>query len=124
MKRLLAGLTLCTAIGALSGCYYDPGYSYVRSNAYAGDVYYGAATTVYSDGDYYGGAYPSYWYPGYDCCYGGGINVWYGRGYYRGRPGYWGHGYGGRGGYVGHGGNWHGGGGHWSGGHGGGWHGR
>ncbi|HEX7815686.1 hypothetical protein [Dyella sp.] len=123
MKRLLAGLLLVAATAGLSGCYYDPGYSYVRGGSSAGDAYYGSGgSVVYDDGGYY----PGYWYPSYGyggCCYGPGINVWYGHTYYRGYrgggPGYW---HGGRGGWYGHGGgNWHGGG-HWSGGHGGGGH--
>ncbi len=41
MKRLLASLALIAAVSALSGCYYDPGYSYVRGSGYCGDAYYG-----------------------------------------------------------------------------------
>jgi len=129
MKRLLAGLTLVAATAALSGCYYDPGYSYVRSSTYVGDAYYGSGggTVVYDDG--YAPAYPSYYGGGYyGCCYAppvtvGISGVWYGGGsrwhdrggrYYRGGGGGW------------RGGNWSGHRGSWSGGHGGHWsgHGR
>ena len=101
MKRLLASLILTTAMVALSGCYIDPGYSYVRQNGYQGDAYYGRGVRVYDDGyyyaapvygGYYGGGY------GYGCCYAPGVTlgisgVWYGDSYYRGgRNGYRGHG--------------------------------
>ena len=97
MKRLLASLILTTAMVALSGCYIDPGYSYVRQNGYQGDAYYGRGVRVYDDGyyyaapvygGYYGGGY------GYGCCYAPGVTlgisgVWYGDSYYRGgRNGY------------------------------------
>lgn len=97
MKRILARLVLLAGIVALSGCYYDPGYGYVRSSSYSGDVYYGQAAPVYQ-----GGYYP-YDYGYYGCCGVGIIGGWYGgyggpryygggRGYYPGRYGY---GYGG-----------------------------
>lgn len=122
MKRLLAGLTLVAATAALSGCYYDPGYSYVRSSTYVGDAYYGSGRTVVYDDGYYAPAYPTY-YSGYGCCYAppvtvGISGVWYGGSrwhdhggrYYRGgnyRGGNW---------SGGHRGNWGGGrGGHWNG---------
>jgi hypothetical protein len=122
MKRVLAGLALAVATAALSGCYYDPGYSYVRPVATGGgDAYYGTGVT-YSGGYYPGYYYPSYGY--YGCCYGPAVSIGIG-GYYGGYRGY----YGGRGYYRG-GGYYHGGGnyyrggrGNWSGGHGGGGHG-
>ena len=124
MKRKISLLGMVVAAVSLSGCYYDPGYSYVRGG-YGGDAYYGRATTVYDDGY---AAYPyDYGYGGY-YGYPGGVSVgvgtvWYGGGYrhrgYRDWP---------RGGYRG---GWHGGyhGGGYHGGHGwggrgpGGWHG-
>ena len=87
MKRLLAGLMLCGAVATLSGCYYDPGYSYVRSSAYVGDAYYGSGSTVVYDDGYYGGV-PGYWYPGYG--YGYGYPYGYGYGYGYGPYGYYG----------------------------------
>ena len=65
MKHLAAGLVLCAATAALSGCYVDPGYSYVRQTPYQGDVYYGQGTRVYDDGYYVAPAYPAYGYPAY-----------------------------------------------------------
>jgi hypothetical protein len=124
MKRVLAGLVLVAATATLSGCYYDPGYSYVRPVATTGggDAYYGTGVTY--DSGYYaapGYYYPSYGYYGYGCCYGPAVSIgiggWYGGGYYRGgyyRGGYYGHGY-----YRGGGSNYRGGHGSWSGGHGG-----
>jgi hypothetical protein len=103
MKRLLAGLILSTAVLVLSGCYIDPGYSYVRPGGYQGDVYYGRGVTTYDDGYYavpaYGGYYPGYYGYGYGCCYAPGVSlgigsVWYGGSYYRGGRGYRGHGHG------------------------------
>lgn len=119
MKRLLCGIVLVVLAGLLSGCYYDPGYSYVRGNGYVGPAYYGytydngyyVAPTWY-DGWYgnYGYGYGGYGY--YGCCYAR-------HGWYRG-----GRGYRYRGGHAPRGGgHWsgHAGGGHWSGGdHGGG----
>lgn len=108
LKRVLAGLTLAGVTCLLSSCYVAPDYSYVRSNGYVGDAYYGSGPAVVYDYPYYGypyGYYGSWGY--YGCCYGGR--------YDHGR--YWGHG-----GHDWHGGGhgWHGGGGHgWSGGHGG-----
>ncbi|WP_266171824.1 hypothetical protein [Dyella subtropica] len=86
MKRLLAGLTLAAVTAVLSGCYYDPGYSYVRSSAYVGDAYYGRGTVVYDDGYYAPGYYgyaPGYYGGYYDCCYAPPVSVgiggiWYG----------------------------------------------
>lgn len=125
MKRLLASLALITAAAVLSGCYYDPGYRYVRHSGYGGDAYYGQgdgayyAAPGYYDG-YYGGGYYDNGY--YGCCYAPGVSVgissgWYGgsrdHGYqdYRGSRDYRGSGY--RGGhddhrsdYRGHGGNY------------------
>lgn len=94
MKRLMAGIALLIGTAALSGCYYDPGYSYVRSAGYQGDAYYGdGGGTVYDDGyapGYY--ASPGYYGSGYYGGYAPGVNVdigtvWYSgsRGRYRGR---------------------------------------
>lgn len=71
MRWLSSGLVMAGAAAILSGCYYDPGYSYVRSNGYGGDAYYGQRTVVYQggydvtpgygyDGGYYGGGYYGY----------------------------------------------------------------
>jgi hypothetical protein len=66
MKRVLACVGLFAAFAALSGCYYDPGYSYVRSSSSSGGAYYGEgggayyAQPAYTDGyydDYYGSSY-------------------------------------------------------------------
>jgi len=123
MKRLLAGLVLIAAAAALSGCYYDPGYSYVRNSGYGGDAYYGqGGGGYYVAPSYYGGYYGNGYYGGgyYGCCYAPGVSIgissgWYGGPRYRhvGHPVY-------RGGYRGHGdyrpgrppsgGGWHGGG--------------
>ncbi len=83
MKRLLASLALMAAAAALSGCYYDPGYSYVRSSRYAGDAYYGRGSDGYYvapgyyDGyygsGYYGNAYYGNGYHG--CCYGPALGI-------------------------------------------------
>ena len=106
MKRLLAGLALIAAAATLSGCYYDPGY--VRSAGYGG-AYYTQAAPVYDNGyyapGYYDGGYYGYnGYGYYGCCYGPGVNLWYGGpGYYRG-----GYGYRGYRGYRGSGGHWQG----------------
>jgi hypothetical protein len=89
MKRRIAILGLVAAV-SLSGCYYDPGYSYVRNNGYQGDVYYGRSAPVYDDGYY--GAPGYYGYGG--CCYGYGYGyapgvsigisrTWYGGARYR-----------------------------------------
>jgi hypothetical protein len=82
MKRLLCGFVLVALAALLSGCYYDPGYSYVRATPYAGPAYYGNGV-VYDDGYYVGPV----WYDGwYDCCYAPGVTiggVWYGHGGYR-----------------------------------------
>lgn len=115
MKRLMASFVLIAAAAALSGCYYDPGYSYVRGTGYSGDAYYGQGNAYYVAPGYYDGYYGSGYY-GYGCCYSPGVSIgWYGgpryrsyrgHGYYRG--GY--HGSGGyhggyHGGYQGHGGH-------------------
>lgn len=121
MRRLVLGTALLVGAVSLSGCYYDPGYSYVRGNGYVGDAYYGSGSTVVYDNGYYAPGY----YGGYGCCYSPGVvvgGVWY-RDRYRyhdgwyGRPGGW-RGPGGRG-------DWHGpppryGAGPWRGGNGGG----
>lgn len=75
MKRMLAGLALVLGTAALSGCYYDPGYSYVRGNGYQGDAYYGEGPSVIYQPDYYG--YGGYYGPGwgYGCCYSSGVSV-------------------------------------------------
>ncbi|HEV2538805.1 MAG TPA: hypothetical protein VGU03_03775 [Frateuria sp.] len=74
MKRMLAGLALALGTAALSGCYYDPGYSYVRSNGYQGDAYYGEGPAVIYEPDYYSGYYgPGWGYGG--CCYAPGVSV-------------------------------------------------
>lgn len=109
MKRLFAGLVLGTAAVALSGCYIDPGYSYVRQSTYQGDAYYGHGVRTYNDGYYagpvyggyyaapvYGGYYPGGYVPGVSLSIGG---VWYGGSAYRGGYGYRGRGYGYRSGY-------------------------
>jgi hypothetical protein len=120
MKRLLAGLTIAAATATLSGCYYDPGYSYVRSSTYVGDAYYGSGggTVVYDDG-YYAPAYPSYYGGGYyGCCYAPPVSigisgVWYGGSRWHDRGGrYWDRGGSWRGGHRG---GWGGGRGHWDG---------
>ncbi|MEO9077878.1 MAG: hypothetical protein ABI268_01070 [Rhodanobacter sp.] len=79
MKRHLASLALVVVAAALSGCYYDPGYSYVRSSGQGGDAYYGRAeSTYYAAPGYYDG-YSGGVYGGYGG-YGG--NAYYGSGYY------------------------------------------
>jgi hypothetical protein len=109
MKRMLAGLTLAIATAALSGCYYDPGYSYVRSAPYAGDAYYGSGTTVVYDDGYYA---PAYYGGYYGCCWAPPVTVgisgiWYGGSRYHGHDRrYWD-----RGGHSR--GSWGGGRGHW-----------
>jgi hypothetical protein len=81
MKRLLASVVLIVAAATLSGCYYDPGYSYVRGSGYAGDAYYGdGGNAYYAAPAYYGGYY--------GCCYAPGVSVgvssvWYGGSRYR-----------------------------------------
>lgn len=104
MKRILSTLVLIVAAAALSGCYYDPGYSYVRGSGHGGDAYYGdggSATYVAPAyyGGYGGGYYDPYYGGGYyGCCYTPGVSVgissvWYsnprrGRDDYRGRRDY------------------------------------
>ena len=99
MKHWLAACFLLGATVSLTGCYYDPGYSYVRGNHYAGDAYYGQAAPVYNDG-YYAPGYDGYYDGYYGCCYGPDVTIgigggWYGgRHYYRGgRDYYRGHAY-------------------------------
>lgn len=95
MKRVLSGLILIAAAATLSGCYYDPGYSYVRGSGHAGDAYYGdgggaryvaPAYDGYYDRGYYGNGY--YGGGNYGCCYAPGVSVgisstWYGGSRYR-----------------------------------------
>ena len=91
MKRLFASLALLVATAVLAGCYYDPGYSYVRGSSYGGDAYYGqgdaygVAPAYY--GGYYGGYYPGYsaGYYGYGCCYAPGVTIGISRGWYGGQ---------------------------------------
>jgi hypothetical protein len=94
MKRMLAGLALVLGTAALSGCYYDPDYSYVRGNGYQGDAYYGQGPAVIYQPDYYGYYGSGYYGPGYGpgyYGYGSGVNIgisgtWYDRSHhYRGR---------------------------------------
>lgn len=87
MKRGLAWLSIVLAGAALGGCYYEPGYSYVRGSG-GGDAYYGRATTVYDGGygygvapGYYGGGYYGDYY-GRPCCYGSRVVVGVGTGWY------------------------------------------
>ncbi|HWU75995.1 MAG TPA: hypothetical protein VN043_05795 [Rhodanobacter sp.] len=88
MKRYLASLALIVVAAALSGCYYDPGYSYVRGSGQTGDAYYGSGSSTYYtapgyyDGyygsGYYGNAYYGNAYYGsgyYGCCYGPALNI-------------------------------------------------
>lgn len=106
MKHLLSTLVLVAAAAALSGCYYDPGYSYVRGSGNGGDAYYGAGSqaTYVSPAygyDYYGGYYGGGYY---GCCYAPGVRVgissaWYGQPRYRYRDG-------GRRDYSNHAGHW------------------
>jgi hypothetical protein len=95
MKRLLATLALLVAVSALSGCYYDPGYSYVRSSGSGGDAYYGdGGNAYYAAPSYYGGYYGGYYGDGY-YGYSPGVSIgissgWYGGSRYR-YDGYRGH---------------------------------
>ena len=72
LKSVLAGLVLASLTSLLSGCYVAPDYSYVRSNGYAGDAYYGSGPAVVYDYPY---GYPYGYYGGawgyYGCCYHG-----------------------------------------------------
>ena len=90
MKSILALLTAVVVAATISGCYYDPGYSYVRSSAYRGDVYYGEAAPGYSNG-YYDGTSGYYGDGYYGCCYSSGVSVGVTSGWYR--PTYHGGGY-------------------------------
>lgn len=90
MKRLLAVFALGAVAASLTGCYYDPGYSYVRQTGYAGDAYYGRAAPAYDD-TYYGapgyddGYYGDGYYGGYyGCCYAPGVSVGISSGWYGG----------------------------------------
>jgi hypothetical protein len=91
MKRSIATLAVVVGALALSGCYYDPDYSYVRSSGSQGDVYYGRSAPVYEDSYY---AAPGY-YNTYGCCYAPGVSIgvsrtWYGgSGYYPRSRGHW-----------------------------------
>ncbi len=117
MKRQLICLVLAVAAAALSGCYYDPGYSHVRGSVYGGDAYYGRGSTYYAAPGYYdhyypayyGGYYPRYYGGYYGCCYAPGVSIgvsgyWHGSSRYRSHPRYrqsYGHGYRGRSHYRG-----------------------
>jgi hypothetical protein len=89
MKRLLASLALIAAFSALSGCYYDPGYSYVRSSGSGGDAYYGeGGNAYYAAPSYYGGYYGSGYYGDGYYGYSPGVSIgissgWYGGSRYR-----------------------------------------
>ena len=94
MKRLLGGLVLVALAALLSGCYYDPGYSYVRASPYAGPAYYGNGVVYGDDGYYAAPGWYGGWYDGYGCCYAPGVavgGVWYGGGgrYRHDRDGDW-----------------------------------
>lgn|GEM_PF-540336 len=95
MKHLFSQLTLITALAVLGGCYYDPGYNYVRTSTYGGDAYYGTAVSpTYVVPPYYGGyagygGYPGY--GGYGCCYGSGVSIGISSGYYPYRAPYYGY---------------------------------
>lgn len=85
MRRLSLSLLALPVCLALTGCYYDPGYGYVR-NGTGADAYYGTQTTTTVVGGgvgYYDG--PDYGYYGYGgCCYGGTTVIYrdaYGRRY-------------------------------------------
>ena len=81
MHKFMAGLVIAVGAAMLGGCYYEPGYSYVRGNG-GGDAYYGRAAPVYDDGyyaapgyGYYGPGYYDGWGGGYygGCCYSSGV---------------------------------------------------
>ena len=86
MKRILASFILIAAAASLSGCYYDPGYSYVRGSGYGGDAYYGqGAATYYAAPGYYDGYYPDYYGSGYyGCCYAPSLSIGVSSGWYGG----------------------------------------
>ena len=90
MKRILASFILMAAAVSLSSCYYDPGYSYVRSSGYGGDAYYGqGAPTYYAAPGYYDGYYPGYSGYGYSgCCYAPGVSIGISSGWYGGSRDY------------------------------------
>lgn len=107
MKRLLSVFLLLLAVAAVSGCYYDPGYSYVRGSGQGGDAYYGEGggtryvVPAYDGyGAYYGGGY-------YGCCYTPGVSVGIGSSWY-GRSAYWRDDYRGHRDYGSHAGRWQG----------------
>lgn len=89
MKSLVSGFFVVALAVLLSGCYYDPGYSYVRATPYAGAVYYGSGGGYYADPGWYDPGWydPGWygyggWYGGYGCCYASGVvvgGVWYDR---------------------------------------------
>lgn len=95
MKRRLLCAGVILAAATLSGCYYDPGYTYVRGAGVSGDAYYGSGSTYYASpyDSYYGPAYYNGYYGGYyGCCYGPrttiGISTrWYGGSHYRSHRG-------------------------------------
>ncbi|HEY4091734.1 MAG TPA: hypothetical protein VGN46_09485 [Luteibacter sp.] len=98
MRRLSLSLLALPACLALSGCYYDPDYGYVR-NSSGGDAYYGTETTTtvvsggvgYVDPQPYGYGYGGYYGYGPGCCYGGTTVIYrdgYGRRYYGDRYGH------------------------------------
>lgn len=97
MRRLSLSLLALPACLSLAGCYYDPGYGYVR-NGTGADAYVGTETTTtvvsggvgYYDSPVYS---PGYGYYGYGpgCCYGGTTVIYrdgYGRRYYGDRYGH------------------------------------
>ncbi|WP_185754410.1 hypothetical protein [Luteibacter sp. 9135] len=93
MRTVRATVLALVICAPLAGCYYDPGYGYVRSGT-GGDAYYGQETTTTIVDPGYGYYDNGYGY-GPGCCYSGVTvgAVWYdygGRRYYRGRDGnYW-----------------------------------
>ena len=83
MKLAIKSGILLTALVALGGCVYGPGYGYVRGDGYYGDAYYGEAYDSgpayynngyygYAPGGYYGG--PAYY--GYGPSFG--LGLYYG----------------------------------------------
>jgi predicted aminopeptidase len=77
MRQLVRFALLAGTVSLLAGCYYDPGYNYVRptDESGQGDVYYGTPEpapvydTGYGPAGYYGPDYGDYGY------YGGGFGV-------------------------------------------------
>jgi len=87
MRRSHSLLLALAACLPLAGCYYDPGYGYVR-NGSGGDAYYGTQTTttvVQPGGGYYDDGYG--YYPGYSTVGVGAVyySDGYNRRYYRDR---------------------------------------